>query len=208
MLSKWSYQQLQQYIQDLGHDWNQVEAEIKDVIIKSVISVEPHIVHQTNMYTKRNNCCFEIYGFDVMLDNKLKPWLIEVNTSPSFSSSSPFDKNIKTRVVCDALTLIGVKPYDKLKFKQDQEKQAAMRRMHGFNYSHKSTSDNFYDSKMSSKFSTTDYESEVLTEFVEQEYRTGGYERIFPLDYNVLYYSQFFERERNNNELIKRHLTE
>lgn len=99
VLSKWSYKQLQNKIKELGHDWQQVEAEIKDVIIKTIISAEPQIVHQTNMYTKRNNCCFEIYGFDVLLDHKLKPWLLEVNTSPSFSSSSPFDKNIKTRVV-------------------------------------------------------------------------------------------------------------
>lgn len=141
-----------------------------------------------------------------MLDYKLKPWLIEVNTSPSFSSSSPFDKNIKTRVICDALSLIGIKAYDKGKFKQEQEKISAMRRMNGFNYSNKSTYDDFFDNK-SSKFSVSENESEVLTEFVEQEYRTGNYERIFPLEFNVHYYSQFFERDRANNEMIKRHLT-
>lgn len=78
--------------------------------------------------------------------------------------------------------------------------------MQGFTYTSKSTYDNFYDSKMSSKFSVSNPESEVLTEFVEQSYRMGNYERIFPTDYNVNYYSQFFERERANNELIKRHL--
>lgn len=59
---------------------------------------------------------------------------------------------------------------------------------------------------MSSKFSVSDSCSEVVTEFVEQEYRMGGYERIFPLESNVEYYSQFFERERTNNELLKRYL--
>jgi hypothetical protein len=33
---------------DEGLDWKKVHAKIKDVIIKSLISVEPHIVNGTN----------------------------------------------------------------------------------------------------------------------------------------------------------------
>ena len=35
--------------------------------------------------------CFEILGMDVMIDNKLKPWLLEVNHTPSFCTDTPFD---------------------------------------------------------------------------------------------------------------------
>jgi tubulin polyglutamylase TTLL4 len=35
---------------------------------------------------------------------------------PSLSSSSPFDKRIKTMLICDALTLVGIRGYDKSKF--------------------------------------------------------------------------------------------
>lgn len=59
------------------------------------------------MGTGRNNC-FEVYGFDVMVDRDFKPWLIEVNVLPSLSSSSPMDKNIKTSLMGDVLTLIGM----------------------------------------------------------------------------------------------------
>lgn len=62
--------------------------------------------------TSRNNC-FELYGFDILVDSNFKPWVLEVNVLPSLSSSSPFDKRIKTMLICDALTLVGIRGYDK-----------------------------------------------------------------------------------------------
>lgn len=89
--SKWCLKQLRAEYQKMGIDFNDVFERIKDVIIKTLISVEPHIV--TNMkQTRHRNACFELYGFDIILDEKLKPWLLEVNVCPSLSSSSPLDK--------------------------------------------------------------------------------------------------------------------
>ena len=34
---------------------------------------------------------------------------------PSLSSSSPFDKVVKTLLICDVLTLVGIRGYDKKK---------------------------------------------------------------------------------------------
>merc|ERR1712217_974521 len=53
--------------------------------------------------------CFEMYGFDVLVDTDLKPWLLEVNVCPSLSSGSPLDKRIKTQLVADMMTLVGIK---------------------------------------------------------------------------------------------------
>jgi hypothetical protein len=39
--------------------------------------------------------CYELFGFDVMMDKALKPWLLEVNVSPSLMGSSPLDRKIK-----------------------------------------------------------------------------------------------------------------
>jgi hypothetical protein len=56
-----------------------------------------------------------------MLDSDLKPWLLEVNISPSFSSSSPFDKTVKTKLACDFLTLVGVNIIDHSKSEFDED---------------------------------------------------------------------------------------
>ena len=91
--------------------------QIKDIVLKTLISVEPSImINVLKNPTTRNNC-FELYGFDVMIDSNLKPWVLEVNVLPSLSSSSVFDKRIKTMLVCDALTIVGIRGYDKLEFK-------------------------------------------------------------------------------------------
>jgi hypothetical protein len=34
------------------------------------------------------NCCFQILGFDIMIDEDLDPWVIEVNRSPSLATDT------------------------------------------------------------------------------------------------------------------------
>lgn len=111
--SKWNLAQLKNYFEKIGINYQTIMHRIKDVVIKTLISVEPHIVSTFSRCTKHRNVCFELYGFDILLDNKLKPWLLEVNISPSLSSSSPLDKRIKTMLICDTLNLVGVYPYDR-----------------------------------------------------------------------------------------------
>ena len=51
-----------------------------------------------------------------MMDENLKPWLLEVNTSPSLSSSSPLDKMMKTSLVSDVFSMIGIKVKPSVKY--------------------------------------------------------------------------------------------
>lgn len=62
----------------------------------------------------RSNC-FEVFGFDILLDSDLKPWLIEVNLSPSLSPDSPIDMVIKTNLLSDTFNLSGVRKFDRRK---------------------------------------------------------------------------------------------
>jgi len=58
--------------------------------------------------------CFEILGMDVILDNKLKPWLLEVNHTPSFSTDTPFDHEIKFNVIKDTIILMNLNENEKI----------------------------------------------------------------------------------------------
>lgn len=51
-------------------DFNKIWEKIKIVIILTLInlcSVVPQM-----------DCCFELFGFDIIVDSQLKPWLLEV----------------------------------------------------------------------------------------------------------------------------------
>ncbi len=113
--SKWSFKALRKAYEENGISFEFVFSQLKDVIVKTLLSVEPHIVSNLNKAPANKKACFELYGFDILIDQNLKPWLLEVNVLPSLSSSSPFDKVVKTLLICDVLTLVGVRGYDKKK---------------------------------------------------------------------------------------------
>lgn len=43
---------------------------------------EPYVTSLLKMYVRRPYSCHELFGFDIMLDENLKPWVLEVNISP------------------------------------------------------------------------------------------------------------------------------
>ncbi len=61
----------------------------------------------SNVITNCGNC-FEVYGFDIMLDETLKPWLIEVNASPSMTATTPSDYKMKVGLLDDLFTIIDL----------------------------------------------------------------------------------------------------
>lgn len=50
--------------------------------------------------------CFECYGYDIIIDNKLKPWLIEVNASPSMTGTTVNDRILKNKLIEDILSVV------------------------------------------------------------------------------------------------------
>jgi hypothetical protein len=57
--------------------------------------------------------CFELLGFDILIDSDLKPWVLEVNLNSSLATDSPLDFKIKSNLVKDILNLAGIRRFDR-----------------------------------------------------------------------------------------------
>ena len=66
-----------------------------------------------------------------MIDKYFKPWLIEVNQSPSFATDSPLDYEVKKAVLRDAFRLLNVSQERREKFIHLKQKQTAERILTG-----------------------------------------------------------------------------
>jgi len=52
--------------------------------------------------------CFELYGFDILFDDALKPWMIEVNASPSMTANTPNDYETKIGLLEDTYAVLDL----------------------------------------------------------------------------------------------------
>ena len=50
--------------------------------------------------------CFECYGYDILIDANLKPWLIEINSSPSLSTTTKGDFILKKKLINDVIDIV------------------------------------------------------------------------------------------------------
>lgn len=79
---------LNKHLESISCDTDKMWNDIEDVIIKTLISAHPILKH--NYHTcfpshTSGSACFEILGFDVLLDHRLRPWLLEVTEMKLFS---------------------------------------------------------------------------------------------------------------------------
>lgn len=92
-------------------DVDKLWQEMQDIIAKTMISVQPSLQHaykSSQPEDLENSMCFEVLGFDIILDHKLRPYVLEVNHAASFATDSPLDKKIKLDLMKDTFTMLNL----------------------------------------------------------------------------------------------------
>lgn len=112
---KWSMSALCRHMKTIGIDLDLLWSKIYDIIIKVIITGEYPITKKMKNSNINQKNWFELYGFDILLDSDLKPWLLEINLSPSLGTDSPLDYHIKSSLLIDTFNLVGVRKFDRKK---------------------------------------------------------------------------------------------
>ena len=66
-------------MRERGVDTDALWRRIIDMVLKTLISGEHHVLSLARQHVVSHYCCHELFGFDVLLDEKLRPWLLEVS---------------------------------------------------------------------------------------------------------------------------------
>ena len=181
------------------------------------------------MSGNKNNNLFELYGFDILIDESLKAWLLEVNVNPSLHCTSPLDLSIKTDLIIDVFNIIGISPFNhnnneeiynynnknnnsfnKKNNKKDKEIKLPKIKM---NNNNKNTNlinnklkieKNFDQNNLKAKIPeyNDEYYKNMITMFIEEKLRceATGFSLIFPKKENVEYYANIMNKNNYFND--------
>ncbi|SPR00211.1 unnamed protein product (mitochondrion) [Plasmodiophora brassicae] len=103
--NKWSVSNLRLYLEATwGHQaTGKLFDDIEAIIVHSLKAVQNVLINDKH--------CFEVYGYDIIIDANLKPWLVEVNASPSLSSTTVRDRVLKKTLLSDTLAIVVPKGF-------------------------------------------------------------------------------------------------
>lgn len=74
-----------------------------------------------------NSVCFEVLGIDIFIDEKIKPWLIEVNSLASFATDAGLDKQVKYDLLYETFRILDLTPEKKKRLKKERQERANKR---------------------------------------------------------------------------------
>jgi tubulin monoglycylase TTLL3/8 len=83
----------------IGSDkWAAVREGFKQIVVATLTAGRESVDHRPGS--------FECYGFDFLLDEDLRPWLLEVNSSPTFERTTTVTRELVPDVVEDILKVV------------------------------------------------------------------------------------------------------
>ena len=99
---KWYFREMKIFLMSKYEEEkvNKMFDDIQELMIKSFKAVQSVIA--------KDKHCFEMYGFDILIDENLRPWLLEINANASLSANTELDAETKIKMLDDLLTIIDL----------------------------------------------------------------------------------------------------
>lgn len=98
-----SYQTFRNFLKSTNQDTNLFDECIKTMI--QMIKISMLSVGSKKLLKSKNVLCFQIFGYDFIIDENFKPWILEINDNPGLSISSPVIAKLIPRMFDDAMRL-------------------------------------------------------------------------------------------------------
>jgi hypothetical protein len=100
-----SFEDLQKYIDEKYPQFEvnvhrDILSRMKDLIIDTFLSVK------NTINPNKRDGCFELFGYDFLIDEDFRTWLIEVNTNPYFGIPNTFIKGLLPQMIDHMIEII------------------------------------------------------------------------------------------------------
>ena len=177
----WNLDTYQNYCEKNGLNYTKIYEIVKDIFIKMVFTIRKKTIEDIN-YNKlhmenSSSNFYHLIGFDIILDENLKPYLLEANRQCSFRDNNDAEKYYIYNIMADTLNLVGLRIINK-------------------------QNNTIYNDISNDYFYTEIIEDSLC----ELERPRGGYNLIFPLKSNIEKYKKYYldDIPKEDEELWKR----
>ncbi|XP_071541853.1 tubulin polyglutamylase TTLL5-like [Panulirus ornatus] len=201
--NKWSLSAFLRHLKSQGIDTGALMRSVEDVIIKSLLAASYQMNTATNMFVPHHRNCFELYGFDILIDSQLKPWVLEVNLSPSLNIDQPLDLKIKSAMLADLFSLVGIQLVNPSTAKMSS-RPSVFRKLPFLRYSTDAYERNQY--ARGGPIVPSAEELRIVRQVREEYERKGGWARIFPTPDSWALYGGLQEYDSPLNLVLHYHL--
>ena len=171
--NKLSLHTYQKYLSKENANYDLIMKKIKDIAIKTVIAGHKNLVEKLDEFNLNDQSFFNLYGYDIIIDDKYEPYLLEVNRRPDMYIFDKMDKIVKEKVFVDTLNIVGIIPFSHDKHSEPFDEVYQ------------------YEDKV---------EEAVDYSYCELTRPRGDFELIFPLKDNIDTYKKFFRVNLPENE--------
>ena len=98
-------------LEEIGVDTDKIWKEIDDIVTKTILSGINYLTQ-----AERQKCpivgysrCFQVLGFDILLDKNYKPWVLEANFRPNLDYHRGVERRLKSNMIKEAVNIAA--PY-------------------------------------------------------------------------------------------------